>query len=332
MLEKPLAKAIQLLETPAGYKAYTATHNALRRVRGRFDAKLRAERIASTGRESSDVAVHQETNVGWVGSDVFDSFPTPPMSRHKALAAIQSVVQPRSYLEIGIDNGASLQLVTVPAIGVDPEPRITVELGPNVRVEARTSDDFFALDEPLAQMNGVPLDFAFIDGMHLAEFALRDFMNLERLMPRCGVIVLDDMLPRNRLEAFRVRRTHAWAGDVYKVMEILEKYRPDLLVLPLNTSATGTTLVTNLDPSSTVLRDLYPDLEAFCKVADPQTVAARWTRRESAVDPRAVVQSPAWDIFVASRTSDVPPDAMDVAMNQLRAIPPMKRGSFLKSA
>lgn len=332
LLEKALVWAIHLVESPAGYKAYSVAHNAVRRVRGRFDADLRAERITAIGREPSDGVVHQETNFGWVGSDVFDPFPTPPMSRHKALAAIQDVVQPRGYLEIGIDNGASLQLVTVPAIGVDPQPRINVELGAHVHVEAKTSDDFFTLDEPLAHLNGVPLDFAFVDGMHLAEFALRDFMNLERLMPRHGVIVLDDVLPRNSLEAFRTRRTHAWAGDVYKVLEILERHRPDLVVLPLNTGATGIAVVTNLDPSSTVLTDMYPKLESVCTVTDPQTVSERWTRRQSAVDPREVVRCPAWDVLVASRSGDLPPEAVDVAMDQLRAIAPMKRWAFLRSA
>jgi hypothetical protein len=32
-----------------------------------------------------------------------------------------------------------------------------------------------------ALLGGLPVELGFIDGMHLFEFALRDFMNLERL-------------------------------------------------------------------------------------------------------------------------------------------------------
>ena len=55
----------------------------------------------------------------------------------------------------------------------------------------------FGRTNPLAHLEGMALDFAFIDGMHLSEFALRDFMNIEEHMDRAGVVVLDDVLPRN---------------------------------------------------------------------------------------------------------------------------------------
>ena len=57
---------------------------------------------------------------------------------------------------------------------------------------------------------------AFIDGMHLSEFALRDFIGVERLSRWTGVAIFDDMLPGVE-EAGRDRRTRAWTGDVYKV-------------------------------------------------------------------------------------------------------------------
>ena len=72
-----------------------------------------------------------------------------------------------------------------------------------------TSDDVFAGDNPLAHFGGVPVDLAFIDGMHLSEFALRDFINIEPFMADTGVIVIDDVLPRNGLEAARDRKTRA---------------------------------------------------------------------------------------------------------------------------
>jgi len=36
-----------------------------------------------------------------------------------------------------------------------------------------------------------------------------------------SVAAFDDILPRNALEAARVRRTRAWAGDVYKAVQII---------------------------------------------------------------------------------------------------------------
>lgn len=58
---------------------------------------------------------------------------------------------------------------------------------------------------------------AFLDGMHLTEYALRDFINVERHCSPGSALVFDDVLPRNHLEADRVRRTVWFAGDVVKV-------------------------------------------------------------------------------------------------------------------
>ena len=54
---------------------------------------------------------------------------------------------------------------------------------------------------------GTRLDLVFVDGMHLFEFALRDFMNVERHADWWSVIVFDDILPRDVDEAARERHT-----------------------------------------------------------------------------------------------------------------------------
>ena len=54
---------------------------------------------------------------------------------------------------------------------------------------------------------GTSLDLSFIDGMHLFEYVLRDFMNVERFSRWDTAIVLDDMLPRDVDEAARDRHT-----------------------------------------------------------------------------------------------------------------------------
>ncbi len=48
-----------------------------------------------------------------------------------------------------------------------------------------------------------------------------------------------------------------WTGDVWKVVDILAEFRPDLKITCVDTSPTGNICVTNLSPGSTVLRDNY---------------------------------------------------------------------------
>ena len=66
-----------------------------------------------------------------------------------------------------------------------------------------TSDEYFARPDPLAPLGGLPFDLAFIDGLHLFEFALRDFINAERGSRPGAVILFDDILPRKVVEASR---------------------------------------------------------------------------------------------------------------------------------
>ncbi len=92
-----------------------------------------------------------------------------------------------------------------PAIGVDPAPEITVPPAKQVHVFEKTGDDFFAhdADKAIAQ----PIDPAFIDGMHWFEFALRDFINVERHCQAASLVVFDDIFPSHPLQAARTRQT-----------------------------------------------------------------------------------------------------------------------------
>jgi hypothetical protein len=100
-------------------------------------------------------------------------------------------------LEIGIRTGRSMVLSRTRSIGVDPNFKIDMPIHCDVQLIKATSDDFFAEGDPLAHFEGAPVDLAFIDGMHLSDFALRDFINIEPYMADTGVVVLDDVLPRN---------------------------------------------------------------------------------------------------------------------------------------
>ena len=170
------------------------------------------------------------------------------------LQRIQRHLKPRNYLEIGTENGFSLALagVETPAIGIDPQPRITVPLGPNHRVFAETSDDFFARHDVHALLGG-PIELALIDGMHLFEYALRDFINVERLGSREATILIHDVYPQDREGISRERKGAVWLGDVWRLIPCLKRHRPDLWIRTIAAPPSGLALIRNLDPASGLL-------------------------------------------------------------------------------
>jgi tetratricopeptide (TPR) repeat protein len=168
------------------------------------------------------------------------------------LKRLHQHLKPRTYLEIGVELGRSLALVqpATRAIGIDPQPLLTYELPPNVRLFKETSDEFFARRDVRAELGGLPIELAFIDGMHHFEYALRDFMNIERRCTPESTLVLDDCFPRDRRTAARQRTTTFWSGDVWKLVVLLKKYRPELSIHTIAAPPTGVCVVRGLDPSS----------------------------------------------------------------------------------
>lgn len=245
---------------------------------------------------------------GWQPPDPFVSHPEPRMTRHELLQLLHQKTQPRTYLEIGIRTGRSMVLSRCRSIGVDPSFKIDNPIHCDVQLIKATSDDFFAREEPLAHFDGVPVDLAFIDGMHLSDFALRDFINVEPFMADTGVVALDDVLPRNGLEAARDRKTEPWTGDVYKVVEILQRRRPDLVVLLVNTAPTGTAVVIGVDQASTVLKDTYAEEEDYLLRPDPQTPPLEYMERSIAIEPDVLIDSPVWEQIVTIRDSGTSAD------------------------
>ena len=253
---------------------------------------------------------------GYLPPAPFAAFPPPPLTRHQLLQFLHETLQPRTYLETGVSTGSSLALSRTKSIGIDPAFRIDKAIQCDVKLVRAGSDEFFARPDPLAHFNGVPIDLAFIDGMHLAEFALRDFMNIEKFMASTGVILFDDMLPRNALEAARDRQISAWTGDVFKVLAILAKQRPDLTVIPLNTAPTGTVLVLGADPSSTVLDRSYTINLEECRMPDPQAVPDAVLHRTIATDPLEIEASGIWPTLVELRDCEADFGTVAAAIKQ----------------
>lgn len=171
------------------------------------------------------------------------------MNYLRALALFHLGLTPETYVEIGCRKGISLAQARCPSIAIDPDFEITAALGAPTRLFRETSDRFFA-DRSLRELLGGPVDFAFIDGMHQAEFVLRDLLNLEAAAQRNSVIVIDDVLPEQIEWTTRERQTQAWTGDVYKIVPFLRKHRPDLQVEVFDIKMKGLAVVTKFDPGN----------------------------------------------------------------------------------
>jgi hypothetical protein len=217
---------------------------------------------------------------------------------------------PNTYLEIGVRAGASLALAPCRALGIDPAYRLTAELDGDVCLIRTVSDEYFSRPDPLAPFDGRPVELAFIDGLHLFEFALRDFIHVERHATPTGIIVFDDVFPRTPQEASRARSTMAWTGDVYKILEVLQEYRPDLICLRVGTQPTGLLVVIGLDPGSTTLADHYSEIVSRHVVPDPQPVPADILARTAALPPERVLESPLWGLL-----RDAAPDTAGVELH-----------------
>jgi len=243
------------------------------------------------------------------------------VKRHEFLRGLHKATANRNYLEIGVNDGRSLTLSRVPSIAVDPAFKVVTEIRCDVHLVKATSDDFFARDNPLGHLKGgrhpvrnlrrgrsplgywrrTTLDLAFIDGMHLFEYALRDFINIEKHSDWSSVIVFDDMLPRSIDEAARDRHTNAWTGDVYKIIEILNRYRPDLVTVLVDTQPTGQLIVFGADHESTVLKDKYDEIMAEFDVPDPQKVPEAVLERVKAVTPETLLGADFWRPLARAR-------------------------------
>jgi hypothetical protein len=210
----------------------------------------------------------------------------PMPGYRRVLEALHRLERPRNYLEIGIGGGSSLQLAGrhTFCVGVDPAPNISGEIAERHQIERMASDDFFAGSRMQELFGSVPIDMAFIDGMHLFEYALRDFMNVEQHSHKETLVVVHDFLPCDMRSASREAPGPGkrWAGDVWKLLLVLTDHRSDLEVCLLNAPPSGLGLVRRLDPFNTTLRRSYEALLAeYGSLSD-----ADWEERQQKLVPR----------------------------------------------
>jgi hypothetical protein len=225
------------------------------------------------------------------------------------LEGVHAALAPPTYFEIGVNRGGTLALSRSNTIAVDPDFELEHEVSAAAALFRETSDDYFARETPLESFGDQPVSLALIDGMHLVEYALRDFINVERHTDWSSVIVIDDVLPRRAEHANRNRSTKAWTGDIYKLLGILEAHRPDLTCLLIDTQPAGMLVVLTPDPTSRVLSDRYEEIVTHAVVPDPQTVPARLLEHQGVLDPKSVLSASFWAVLRKGREAGVSREA-----------------------
>ena len=190
------------------------------------------------------------------------------------LASLNSTLRPHNYFEVGTESGDTLAIFDCVSVAVDPsfqfhDPDTIKRIlsKPALHLFRTTSDRFFA-ENKLEDILGGKVNIAFLDGMHLCEFLLRDFINTERCCSPNSIVIFHDCFPVEAAVAARVQGTvpfvseHRkgwWTGDVWRTALLLKRKRPDLHMLCLDASPTGLVIITNLDPDSTALGSMYAD-------------------------------------------------------------------------
>jgi hypothetical protein len=219
------------------------------------------------------------------------------------MAALHERLAPRTYLEIGVAEGHSLAVSRCASIGIDPDFAVNQELLAPAALRRCTSDEYFQSLSAGSQtpFGELPIDLTYIDGMHLFENALRDFIGAERYSSPSSVIAFDDVLPRNIEETARNRAALPWTGDVFRIRFALARHRPNLRQVLVDTEPTGTLLVARLDPRSRDLSVRVDEIVRDYVQPDPQPVPAEVLSRTGAVTPKRALSLKLWDQLVAAR-------------------------------
>ncbi|GGG90614.1 tetratricopeptide repeat protein [Silvibacterium dinghuense] len=223
----------------------------------------------------------------------------------RVLKRLHETLRPQTYLEIGVETGATLALARCASIGIDPRFQFSnmdvvrqIVAKPSLMLYQMASDAFFDRWHP-AELLGSPIDFAFLDGMHHCEYLLRDFLNTERYCLPGSVIALHDCLPlelpmaerARNLEALDPQRQTMWAGDVWRTALLLKRRRPELRMTVLDAAPTGLVLVSNLDPQYQPIVSCEDWVEEMLSWSLEEITLAGYYR-EMGVEPEIHLRSP----------------------------------------
>ena len=214
---------------------------------------VKIDEAQQSGKDLEQKAIHEKTQ----------ELLLPGMQYTAWLQWFHRNCNPRNYLEIGVNTGRSLQyaLANTPCIGIDPSPVLEYPLNDKQKLFEITSDKFFA-NNNVEEIFGDKVELAFIDGLHHYEQVLKDFINIEKHSDKDTIVLLHDIYPVVPETATREWNTFYWAGDTWKFMHIINKYRPDLCARTIPTFPTGLGFVNSLDANNTVLEDNFETILA----------------------------------------------------------------------
>jgi len=178
------------------------------------------------------------------------------------------------YFEIGTQSGRSLCLSKSPSVAIDPY--FVLDKDPIGNKEfcllfQSTSDSFF--EKILPQLPFLECQLAFIDGMHLFEYALRDFINLVKISSDKSLFIFHDILPFSYRMATRdyktLNKNEDCAGDVWKLAHILIEAGMKKSMKILTSAPTG--LLAVYCPDKKMVAKLEQNYDKIC---------SKWTNIE----------------------------------------------------
>jgi len=210
------------------------------------------------------------------------------------LGWLHRTLQPRLYLEIGVEKGESLAQAQPPTrvIGVDPAPvgDPLAACATQAQLYRQESGAFLRGPPRDCFLHSGGFDLAFVDGDHRFQSVLDDFIGLEAWAAPHALVVLHDTLPLTALTASKERHSGFYTGDGWKIVSCLRSLRPQLRVVTLPVAPSGLTLVAGLDPRATVLSERRADILASYAALD----AARVVERPEAAMAPLGVNAPDW--------------------------------------
>lgn len=183
------------------------------------------------------------------------------------LRAIHSWKKPKAYLEIASGHNRTLALAECRTISIGRPQFIQ-----NKDISSKQNPIFLFQMDSLEFFESShakdlfpdPIDLAFLDGIHLCEVLLIEFLNVEKIAKPDSVIALHDCLPlevgitgRNATLATPQdpKRRGWWLGDVWRTALFLKRNRPDLVIRAYAAPPTGLVCITGLDPKRPFSKD-----------------------------------------------------------------------------